>query len=179
MSTAKVLHAPSTSQSETLNAMIHRLLPRVSVLMHAAGSGRGTEGRGNGGVRPPRILGTPRRRARGPAGEAVARPGPHGGGRQAERGEPPRRGVPAPEPHAGARRGGARRRGAGGGRPERRLPLLLRRRRPEEAQGAVPRMDQGLQGPAAQDQGRARQQGRAASGQLLDLNLSRMEFVYE
>ena len=97
--------------------------------------------------------------------------------RMAERGEPPQRGVPAPEPHAGARRGGARRRGAGAGRPERRP--LRRRRRPEEAQGAVPRVDQALQGPAAQDQGRARQQGRAAPGQLLDLNLSRnSKFVY-
>ena len=42
----------------------------------------------------------------------MARPGPHARGRQAEHGEPPQRGVPAPEPHAGARRGGARRRGA-------------------------------------------------------------------
>jgi len=63
------------------------------------------------------------------------------------------------------------------GRPERRP--LLRRRRPEEAQGAVPHVDQGLQGPAAQGQGRARRQGRAAPGQLLDLNLSRnSKFVY-
>jgi hypothetical protein len=138
------------------------------------GSGRCADGPRNS-ARPPRgrVVGRDGGRGGSAAGEAVARPGPHVlvRGCHAGCGGPParRRGVPAAKPHAGARRGAAA--AVAAGRPGRQL-----RRRPQEAQGAAPRVGQGLQGPAAQGPGRDRQ-GSMAQGQLLDPN-EHLEHAY-